>query len=280
MIRVQIPEARNKGKKRIVSRNRNRNSVRITVLLFLLVHLAFYLTGFLPDQSKYTYSAFRTPQNLSEYKTVTLIRWEYCPEDKVMELVFDLKNTSYSEGTIEFTALYDNAKNLDSQIVYSGKDMLIIQLYKIPKQMGKKVSITFEYKPEGEKAYEANFYSYTGIINEVETLPILSSDEYYLARQDYDIAYYQSLIDNLEKLISKNETSIVNIQQDITRLQSDTANLTTDELLNLKETIENDKSKIEALEASNTEARIKIASYQETIGVFEQRKADYEREDR
>lgn len=277
---MQISKTKNKGKKKIMPHIGNRNSVRITVLLFFLIHLVFFLTGFLPDQSQYTCSAFRTSQSLSDYKTVTLIRWDYSPRERVMELVFDLNNTAYSEGTIEFSAIFDNAKNLDSQIVYSEGDMLVIQLYKIPKQTGRKIAITFEYTPEGEKTCETSFYSYTGIINEVDSLPILSPDEYYLSRQDYDIAYYQGLIDDLEELMTKNETSIVNIDQDIERLQGDTTNLTTDEMLNLSETIENDKSKIEALEASNSEALLKIASYQETINVLEQRKADYERENR
>ncbi len=197
-----------------------------------------------------------------------------------MELVFDLKNTSYSEGKIEFEAIFDNTKNLDSQVVYSEEDMLVIQLYKIPKQTGRKVTITFEFTPVGEKAYETSFYSYTGIIDEADSLPVLSKAEYYLARQDYDIAYYRSLIGSLEKTISKNEVSIANIRQDIERLQGSTANLTTDELLNLRETIENDKDKIEALEAADREADLMIASYQETIDVLEQRKADYERENR
>lgn len=271
---------KNKGKKRAAFHSKNRNSVRITVLVFFLVHLGFYLTGFLPDQGQYTHSAFRTSQNLSDYKTVTLIRWEYSPRDRVMELVFDLKNTSYSEGKIEFGAVFDNTENLDSQIVYSEEDMLIIQLYKIPKQTGRKVTVTFEFTPMGEKTYETSFYSYTGIIDEVDSLPVLSEEEYYLARQDYDIAYYQSLIDGLRETISKNETSIANIQQDIERLQGSTANLTTDELLNLSETIENDKDKIEALETADREADLMIASYQETIGVLEQRKADYERKNR
>lgn len=197
-----------------------------------------------------------------------------------MELVFDLKNTSYSEGKIEFEAVFDNTKNLDSQVVYSEEDMLVIQLYKIPKQTGRKVTITFEFTPVGEKAYETSFYSYTGIIDEADSLPVLSKAEYYLARQDYDIAYYRSLIGSLEKTISKNEVSIANIRQDIERLQGSTVNLTTDELLNLRETIENDKDKIEALEAADREADLMIASYQETIDVLEQRKADYERENR
>lgn len=277
---MQIPKTKNKGKKKIMPHIGNRNSVRITVLLFFLIHFGFYLTGFLPDQSQYTCSAFRTSQSLSDYKTVTLIRWDYSPRERVMELVFDLNNTAYSEGTIEFSAIFDNTKVLDSQIVYSEGEMLIIQLYRIPKQTGRKMVITFEYTPEGEKTCKTSFYSYTGIINEVDSLPILSEDEYYLARQDYDIAYYQRLIDDLEEFMTKNETSIVNIGQDIERLQGDTTNLTTDEMLNLNETIENDKSKIEALETANSEALLKIASYQETINVLGQRKGDYERENR
>lgn len=277
---MQILKIKNKSKRRVRSRNRNRNSVRITVLLFLFMHVSFYLTGFISDWSKYTCSAFRTSQNLSAYKTVTLIRWDYSPEDKTMELVFDLKNNSYSEGTIEFTALYDNTKKLDSQIVYNEQDMIIIQLYKLPKKSGKKVTITFKYTPEGEKDYETKFYSYTGIINEVETLPILSQDEYYLSRQDYDIAYYKELVKEMQNAISKNESSIANIKQDIEKLQSSNTALTTDEMLNLNETIENDKGTIEILEGKNGEYRLQIASYQEIIGVLKERKADYERKNR
>ena len=273
---MQIQKKKNKGKRNI-SHIKNRNSVRIAVLLFIMIHLAFYLTGFLPDQSKYTYSAFRVPQELSGYKTVTLIRWDYAPRDRVMELVFDLKDTSYSQGNIEFSAIYDNTKNLDSQIVYNDQDMLIIQLYKIQEQTGKKIMITFEYTPEGEKTCETSFYSYMGVINEVETLPVLEKDEYYIARQEYDIAYYRKLIGDLEASISKNEASIKNILQDIERLQNSNTNLTTDELLNLNETIQNNQNTIKALEGKNAEYQLKIASYRETIGVLERRKEDYEK---
>lgn len=268
---MQIPEKKNKK-----FHHTNRNSVRTIVVVFFLVHLAFLATGFIPDKSKYTCSAFRTPQNLSGYKTISLIRWDYAPGENVMELVFDLKDTAYSAGKIEFTAIYNNAKNLESQIVYSDKDMLILQLYMIPKQSGKKINITFEYTPDGEQTSEISFYSYTGIIHEVDSLPVLSQKEYYIARQDYDIAYYQSLIKDLEDSISKNDDSIKNIQADITRLKSNVEMLTADEMLNRSENIENNENTIKALQLQNESSRKKIAEHQEVIKVLEERKAKYE----
>lgn len=276
---MQMPEKKKNKKKRKLHRNRNRNSVRITVFVFFLVHFAFYLTGFIVDSGKYSASDFRVSQPLSDYKTVALIRWDYAPEERTMELVFDLENTVYSEGNTEFQAVYDNSKVIDSQIVYSTQDMLIIQLYHIPEKTGKKVTVTFEYTPDGEKTSSASFYSYTGIMNEVESLPVLSQDEYYLSRQDYDIAYYQDLIDGLQKKISGQEASIENIQQDIERLQGKDANLTTDELLNLNSTLENDRETIAGLEEQIEKNKNMITEYQEIIAVLWQRKEDYERTD-
>lgn len=271
VLRLQKPEKKNKKFLKA-----NRKSVRITVLVFVLVHLAFWATGFIPDQGKYTCSPFRTSQNLSEYKTITLIRWDYSPREKVMELVFDIKDVVYSTGKMEFTAVYNNAKNLDSQIVYNDDGMLILQLYKVPKQSGKKITITFEYTPEGSDVSETKFYNYTGIINEVECLPVLSKEQYYIARQNYDIAYYQSLITYMEDSIEENNISIANIEAEIARLQSGNEVLTTDELLNLNENIDNDKKSIELLQSQNEEYQMKIAEYQEVIAVLEQRKAKYE----
>lgn len=268
----------NKGKK--IFRNNNRNSVRVAVLLFFLIHLVFYVTGFLPDKSQYTCSEFRIPQRLSDYKTVTLIRWDYSPKDRVMELVFDLKNTAYSEGVINFTAVYDNVKNLDSQVVYNADDMLVIQLYKIPDNTGKKINITFEYTPAGEKMYETSFYSFTGIINEVAALPVLSTEEYYLGRLDYDIAYYQVLIRDLETSVAKNEASLAAIEADMQRLQSNDTQLTTDELLNLNTTLENERGTIKALRSKNEEYRLQISSHQENLDILVQRKAEYEQDNR
>lgn len=263
-------------KKNRKRQNRNRNSVRIVVVVFFLVHFAFYATGFIPDQSKYTCSAFRTPQDLSEYKTISLIRWDYSPKEDVMELVFDLKDTSYSTGKIEFSAVYNNEKNLESKIVYSDKDMLILQLIKIPKQTGKKINITFEYTPNGQEMSKTSFYSYTGIIHEVDSLPELNQEQYYIARQDYDIAYYQGLIKDLEDSIAENEDSIESIKADITRLRSNDEVLTTDEILNRNENIANDENSIQSLQVQNESSRKKIAEYQEIIKVLEERKAKYE----
>ena len=62
-------------------------------------------------------------------------------------------------------------------------------------------------------------------------------------------------------------------------MQGDTSNLTTDEILNLKETIDNDQSSKELLQTRNEEYQKQIAVYQETIEVLQKRKDAYESKD-
>ena len=80
----------------------------------------------------------------------------------------------------------------------------------------------------------------------------------------------------MQNSIQKNEAKISNIEKEIERLQGDTSNLTTDEILNLKETIDNDQSSKEMMQTQNEEYCKKIASYQETIKVLQKRKDAYE----
>ncbi len=254
----------------------NRKAVRITIVLYVLIHMAFFMSGYLPDNNKYSASEFRKPQNLSQYKTISLIRWDYAPKEKVMEVTFDLQNQEYSEGRIEYEVVLDNSKNLSSDIVYSKGNMIILQITHIPAATGKKISVRFTYTDEEGKETTASFYSYTGIVNEVESLPVLSEKDYYIQRQDYDIAYYESLIKKKQNEIAENEEKISNITSEIERLRNDTSELTSDEILNLQETISNDQSSIETLQSKNEELKKNIITYQETIEILKKRKNAYE----
>lgn len=268
---MQMPELERKK-----IRNANRNSVRIIVLVYVLVHLAFGISGaLLSNEDEYTVSPFRTPQSLSSTKSISLIRWDYAPREDVMEVVFDIEDSAYSKGSIQFTAMCHN-KNLDSQVVYNDEDMLILQLYDMPREDGLKIAITFEYTPASGEMTETSFYSYIGAINLVDTLPVLSQTEYYVSRQEYDIAYYQSLISGVEKSIEQKESSITEIEEEITRLQSKDKTLTTDEMLNLQEHIQNNQDSISALESQISELKVTISDYQAIIKVLEERKAKYE----
>lgn len=268
---MQMPELERKK-----IRNANRKSVRVIVLVYVLVHLAFGFSGMLlSDEDEYTVSPFRTQQPLSDTKSISLIRWDYAPGEDVMEVVFDIKDTAYSKGSIQYTVMCRN-KNLDSQVVYSDDKMLILQLYDMPKEADSKISITFEYTPTSGEMSETNFYSYVGVINLVDTLPVLSQSEYYVSRQEYDIAYYQGLIAGVEKSIEQKETSISEIEEEITRLQSRNETLTTDEMLNIQEHIENNQYSIKALRSQIEELRILISEYQNIIKVLEERKEKYE----
>lgn len=248
----------------------NRKSVRIIVVLYVLIHIGFVATGFLPDRSRYTFSPFREAVYLTGSRSVSLIRWDYAPDEHTMELVFDFTDSAYSKGGIAFDAVYDGKKNLESNIVYQKEDMLIIQLYHIPEQQGKKITVSFEMNEDGNSR-KASFYSYTGIINEVMSLPVRTEREYYVSRQEYDIAYYNSLIDAAEKSIADKRNSVTEIENDNQRLSSNDTKLTMNETLNLSETIQNNNSMIEELNTEIDELNGEIKEYKDIIQVLKDR---------
>lgn len=248
----------------------NRTSVRYIVIGYCIVHLLFWASSFIPDSNRYTASSLRSVQNLSQYNSVTLIRWDYAPSDNTMEVVFDLTNTLYQDGSISMEARSSN-KRLDSKIVYSDQDMLIVQLYKVPKASGNRITIRFEYEENGKET-SASFYTYVGITNQVKSLPVLTEKEYYYNRQVYDINYYNSLISELEDKITANKEKIDSLEKDLERLSDGKENLTSDELLNLDETITNDTQSIKSLELQISEYENDISGYQDTIKVLEERR--------
>lgn len=260
------------GRKRIVYNNRR--SVRIIVIVYVLIHIAFAATSLLPDRNKYSFSAFREPVSLTGSRSISLIRWDYSPDESTMELVFDFENSAYSNGGISFDAVYDGQKSLESEIVYQRDEMLIIQLYHIPEVTGKRVTVSFETKEDGNTR-KVSFYTYTGIANEVASLPVLSEKEYYIQRQEYDIAYYEGLISAKIKAIQDKQTSIAQIEADNERLNNHDSKLTTDELLNMNETLRNNNSMIEALQVNITELQQEISRYENIIQVLKERIDDY-----
>lgn len=260
------------GKKNKKIRYTNRNSIRIIVVVFILVHLTFFATGFIPDQSKYTVSAFRTPQKLSEYKEISLIRWEWASAEKTMEVEFDITDTTYSEGSVVVSCLYDNTKPLDCQIVYSSESTIIIQIYGMPAVNSKAVKVKFEYAPPDEEVCQVTFTSYTGVIDLADTLPVLDEKSYFNNRINYDVAYYQKLIDEQNVLIEKNQKQIAEVKEEINRLNTQPSELTTDELLHLNERLQNNEDMIRYLENAIEDSRQVIFGYQDTIRILEKRR--------
>lgn len=252
----------------------NRTSVRFIIIIFIIIHLLFLASNFIPDSNRYSASALRSTQNLSQYNSITLIRWDYAPADRTMEVVFDVKNTLYQDGNISMQALSSN-KPLDSKIVYSNQEMLIVQIYKVPKASGNRVTVQFDYEEDGKET-TVSFYTYVGITNQVSELPVLTEKEYYYNRQIYDITYYNSLITELKDQITENQNRIRDLENDLKRLDSGTENLTTDELLNLDETISNETQTIRSLELQISKYEEDIAGYQDVIKVLEERKDECE----
>lgn len=248
----------------------NRKSVKYIVVIYVVVHLLFLSSHFIPDSNKYTASEFRISQTLSRYSFISLIRWEYAPSENTMEVVFDMTNTLYQEGTVSMLAKV-NDKQLDTKIVYSDQNMLIVQIYNVPKAAGNRIVVEFEYEENGEVSV-VDFYTYVDIVDTVSSLPVLSEKEYYYNRQVYDIDYYNSLVSSLEKKIESNKEKIKNLEADLKRLGLETQNLTTDELLNLDETISNDTQTIESLERQILDYENKIEDYQDTIRILEERR--------
>lgn len=252
----------------------NRVSVRMIVIAYIAIHLLFVASNYIPDSKRYTVSALRSTQNLSQYSSVTLIRWDYAPSEGTMEIAVDIKNTLYQDGKITMEVVSSN-KRLKSQIVYSNQEMLVVQAYKVPKKKNERITLTFHYEEDG-KEKEVNFYTYVGIANIVSTLPILTEKEYYYNRQDYDIAYYNSLISEADKKIGNNKKRIKEMKDDLKRLTEENESLTTDELLNLDKTITNEEQLISALESENSDLEEDIDGYNETIKILEERKDAYE----
>lgn len=256
----------------------NRKSVQIIVVVYVLIHLAFLATSMLPDNNKYKVSTLRSTQSLTAYSNFTLIRWDYAPKDNTMEVVFDLTNTLYQDGKIAMSTYAAN-KQIDSSIVYKDDNMIIVQIYNIPKSSSCRITVKFDVL-DGEKEDDnkngIRFYTYVGVANQVQELPILTEQEYYYNRQIYDLAYYQGLIDELENDNTEAEKRISQLTDDLERLKGNQSDLTSDELLNIDKTISNDEQTIQALKGRITENDKKITDYQNTISVLNERKAAYE----
>lgn len=265
-----------KKNKRRTWKNASRKSVYIITAVFIIVHTGFFFSGFIPDDRYKKISEFRSPQTLSLYKTISLIRWEYSPKEEIMEVEFDISNILYGDGRVSFSAFCEN-NQIDSQIVCNREDKLIVQLHNVKYKKNKRIRLSFSYIADGEDNPDTvTFYHTIGYTDEVAALPVLSEEEYGRKRIDYDIAYYQGIIDTNMQKIQENNRKIEATQEELSRLKEHGSALTTDELLNISTSIQNNEEAIRTLDLENRELERQNAENQETIGVLQKRRADYD----
>lgn len=260
------------SKKRNPKLNTNRNSVRIIVIIWVLTYGFFLSTNYIIPENKTNKSdALRVEQPLSNAKSISMARADYCPSTKTLECEFDIINHVYSDGQIAITSM-NAGKEVDSQIVYNDTNDIIIQMYKINPQKPSVFSFEYVFNDEPDEVYKASFVVYGETCRQIESLDILTEDEYYNNRIDYDIEYYTSLIEDLQVANKEHQDKIDELNEDLDRLQSETAELTNDEILNLEGNIENNKAEISVHSGEITTNNDTINEYTEIINILKGRK--------
>lgn len=213
------------------------------------------------------YTELGEPQEWNSRK-ITLIRWDYCEEEKSMEIELDIQNNSFDGiNTYVCSATDINEGYIDIEKVVEEPDWIIIKLSDIPKRWSE-ISLRLGMNADDDEPCKV----YTNIVkvNYVDTLGQDSITGYRIQRFNIEIANYQKQISEKEEQIKEIQKSNDRINQEITRLEENKKYQTDEQKAETDEIISNARSQINTNNESKQEQEVKITELQQRIGKIQE----------
>lgn len=240
---------------------RNKDSIYFVIIIFLFIagYLFFFTSRlWMPPGSDVRYLT-----NINEdvnwgSRTVRIIRWDYCDENKIMEVELDVENSEYDgKNSYDFEALEYGGKELKIKKIVEEADWIVIQISELPKKWSE---VSLRMFVAGTDEDRLKLYTNIKAVNKVEKIVEKDINGYRAGRFEAEIINYQAEIDSKNKEISELTTEIENIQAEIARLESSKTYQT--------------EIQIEATNEKISEANVKMVSNQEEIVTLQEEIAE------
>lgn len=196
-------------------------------------------------------------------REVSLLRWDYAPEQGAMEIELSVTNRRFDGvNAYSYDALERSGKRLTVEKVIEEPDWVILQIKDVPKRFAE-ISLRMEM-PEDESAGMIRLYTNRDAVRRVGSIQKKSRDNYMVSRLQEEIEGYEAQIATCRDAIQEEEEGIQNMEAEIKRLESELDFQTEEEKANTGQLIKEASGRIE-------DAREAIAGYEEQIGEYEER---------
>ena len=195
-------------------------------------------------------------------REVTLISWNYCSDDKKMEILLGISNTSYDgNDTYTWTAEDRATGSLTVNPIIQTRNFVVLQLVNLPSRISV-ISLRMD-NPDIKEFETLRIYGDPKRnITSVSSIQEKTENEYHVQQLQSEINIVTQNIENLQEEINTNQEKIQNLNYAIKEADNDLQFQTTSEIEStnqkisslrsqkkgLADIIDNNKSKIQELQ--------------------------------
>ena len=195
-------------------------------------------------------------------REVTLISWNYCSDDKKMEILLGISNTSYDgNDTYTWTAEDRATGSLTVNPIIQTRNFVVLQLVNLPSRISV-ISLRMD-NPDIKEFETLRIYGDPKRnITSVSSIQEKTENEYHVQQLKSEINIVTQNIENLQEEINTNQEKIQNLNYAIKEAENDLQYQTTSEIEStnqkisslrsqkkgLADIIDNNKSKIQELQ--------------------------------
>lgn len=249
-------------------------------LLIFLVGWFFFITSnhWYPDSGYGIEPTQLYSKKVLGDREIYLTRWQYVPEDRVMEAEFMINDKTLSgESEYTYVAQTNAGRSLKTEVVSYNAEYAVIRITNVPKRWGE-ISIHMitekEEQEENSKSKEvtAKFYTNKKSVEIVKELPKKDVAEYYQQHIDNLITHQEELIEKYQEEIQKNDKKQIERAEKILELQSEMIYLTDTEKSDTENLITQAKKEICNFEEEKDELLEDIKECNDKIEKLKQKK--------
>lgn len=265
------------------------SSGRGTVILYMTA-LGIVVTGFLfflssnlwmDSENKIEPTAIDVPVRLSSQSSITLKKWVYSPEQRMMEIELHKDNnyisTDYSYTVNAFT---ESEKQVQVVVSYNCDDFMVLHIVDLPrcKRIDLQVSLSIQNGNNESNTIETTtLSSVLETVQQVDNIQLENTESgYQLQSLENEKILTNMKIKELQSSNLASQNNIEKYQQKIDELTQKQSYQTSEELKNTQQRIEQFEAAITKEQKAISDREGEAAELQLKIEELEQKIADFE----
>ena len=240
-------------------------------VLFIAGYLFFFTSNYWMPVSSSATAFTEVGRELSwNGKGVTLIRWDYCEKDRVMEVELDIRNLAYDgQNRYQFSAKSRGGKQITVTPIIEDEDWIILHLEDVPKRWSEILLWMDQREYTDQTAGALKLFTNINDVKQVDQIEIKDWTGYRKQRFENQITLYQDQIAEYQQEIADNQNKIQEIEAEITRLSGTKKYQTMDEQAQTDQSIETARKEIAKKEQEILDTQGEVNQLTEKVSLIQ-----------
>lgn len=234
-------------------KNKTRRNILFLFLgLFVFSGYFFFFmsNNIIPTSTTYLFTPPGQVANFSSTRTVTLDRWNYSPEQKLMEIIVSTENNDYDgKDTYQSNCIINvGGKDYTATLtpIISETNYYVMHIKNVPNNFGQ-ATLQIQIK-DNNTANSVKLYTNRDEIKVVDYITAKTKEEYLQEQVQDSIEQYQTAIEELQNKNEDIKIQITNIENVNLQLEEDKKYQTEKEIAQTNQKITRNTSEIKKLE--------------------------------